>query len=121
MSRRAFRNTRLPSCSASTLGSQEWLIHLAELPLYFAVDDVAVVEVEVESVVGLLGRGDGGRGFFPGDDFTLVLDDGVAGRNGLDRIHALAAECPTGVPEYDGRIRKWKRVLASSTTLCTLK
>ena len=66
---------------------------LGRVALVLAVDDVAVVEVEVEGVVGLLGVVRVAvECFFPGDDFALVFEHPFACLEGENGIDALAVD-----------------------------
>ena len=57
------------------------------------VDDVAIVQMKIEGVVGLACiMRVAGLSFFPGDDLALILQYLVAGLDGTDGIDALAVD-----------------------------
>lgn len=66
---------------------------LGGVAMVFGVDDLAVVQVEVEGVVGLAWVvGVAVLGFPPGDDLALILQHRVAGIDGTDGVDALAVD-----------------------------
>ena len=60
---------------------------------FLGIDYMAVVEMEVEGVIGLtrVVRVDA-LGFFPGDDLALILKHRVASLDGKDGVEALAVD-----------------------------
>jgi len=59
----------------------------------FGIDDVPVVQVEIEGVVGLAGiMGVESLSLPPCNDLTLILQHSIAGLDGTDGIDALAVD-----------------------------
>ena len=66
---------------------------LGEAASVLGIDDMAVVQMEVEGVVGLAWVvGVAVLGFLPGDDRTLILQYCVVGFDGTDGVDALAVD-----------------------------
>jgi hypothetical protein len=66
---------------------------LGEAATVLGVDDVAIIQMEVESVVGLtwVVRVEG-LSFFPGDDLSLVFQHRIAGLDGTNGVNTLAVD-----------------------------
>jgi len=63
------------------------------IAILFGIDDVPVVQVEIEGVVGLAGiMGVESLRLPPCNDFTLILQHSIAGLDGTDGVDALAVD-----------------------------